>query len=152
MERLLWVFAIGFIVTYVICHFYKKRLSAWYVGSDSITPIAIVRFEDDDDRLEIYSRSRGKCIMFKCINHTAVATSTNIMIPRQYNSPYAFIKSGNLDEELRDLRMVAESIKIETAVGFSYNAHHPLRDNSYNKKPLRFKTLTDQAFKTLRLY
>lgn len=135
-------------ILFTVIYVYRCR-TVWVRISDTGQVAGTIRFFDEDDMIQVYSHSKGKCVSFVCINHTEVAESTRIMIPSKYMSVYDFILSGDIDEEIRDLRMVAENKLLTSKVGHRYHGKRNLWHKSINKEHIPFRPLSFYDFKTL---
>lgn len=136
-------------VIYVLRQMSIRFKTTWRKVSDTTTPAGTFRFFDGDDILQVYSRNKGRCVSFTCINHTAIAESITLTIPKDHSNPYDYIMSGDLDNEIRDLRMVAEYALLNGKDGSKYSGKRVLRRKNIHKEMLRFRPISFDDFKTL---
>lgn len=67
-----------------------------------------LKFKTLTDELLIYTTCYGRELYLKCVEGTVSSFSNSYIIPAEYDNPYEYVMSGNLDNQIRDLRITTD--------------------------------------------
>ena len=88
---------------------YNRYFAKYHIRvSDTKKTYLQLQFKNFKDELAIYTVCYGRQIYLKCTQDCEYVYSRNIVVPPEYDNPYVYVMSGDLDDEIRDLRILAD--------------------------------------------
>lgn len=131
----------------------RKIYRYLYIGyhvrvSDSDTPYLNLRFIGYHDELEVHTLASGKK-MYHIVKQLGYQTTSQpYQIPEEFDTPYDYIMSGEIDEKIRYTRLLTD-LKTVTK-GMSITADQPNRNHLENL-PIKFHDVSDEVRRKLGL-
>lgn len=116
------------------------------IVSDTDEPYLKLDFVGYTDYLNIYTVNDGNSLFLQCVSGDSVS-SDNHDFPETYKTPYDYVMSGEIDDEITQLRKAAdlkESRRIQRST-----EEHLTNQNHLTKLPVKFKDVGDEIRRKL---
>lgn len=145
------IIAISIILGYTgygVWSFYRYFFAAYHVRvADTKKAYLSLKFKNFKDELIIYTTCYGKELYLKCVQDQHETYSISYNVPAHYATPYEYVMSGDLNNDIRDLRLI---------VDMRVAADNPLRDTIQSdnyallkEMPIEFEDVGDEIRKRL---
>ena len=133
---------------YAVWSIYRYFFAAYHVRvANTKNAYLSLKFKNFKDELIIYTTCYGKELYLKCIQDQHESYSVNYHVPAHYATPYEYVMSGDLNNDIRDLRLI---------VDMRVSADNPLRVNIQSdnyallkQMPIEFEDVGDVIRKRL---
>lgn len=122
-----------------------------YIGyhlrvSDTNESYVNLKFKGHPDELDAYITDEGKRMTLRVTYRQYTADTPTYVIPKSYDTPYDYILSGELDNDIREARLVTDALAVTDG---HYNKH--VLDNSEHLQnlPIKFYDVSDEIKRKL---